>query len=181
MNSLKTLKPECFLKTFLVVIAIQTVLARPSTYRNGNYELHDKIPILEEDIKRGAEFQQAMHKFLHDNEHKELRKMLKLAIRFLDNEDYHNDELEVTGNMLSSEMPFYFDHVKSLVNGEASNLKRRVHRKRSSFDSIGHRGGLSGLGGSYTRRKLEFTFENLLPYLIEHMRRNGRDISDVDY
>lgn len=128
-------------------------------------------------MTQNAEFQQALYKMIHGNEHAQLRKMLKLVIRLLDNEQETFGEEDLN----TPEMPFYFDHVKSLVNGEVSQNSLRRHRKRSSFDSISHNGGLGGLGGTHTRKKLEFTFENLLPYLIQEMQRNNRSVPRRDH
>lgn len=118
------------------------------------------------------EFQNAINKYLYNKEHEELRKMLRLAIIFLDNEGQH---IEESGNLKSSDMPFYFDHIKSLVSGNV--VKRRIQRRRGAFDSIGHRAGsLGGLGGSYSHlgRKVEYTLEQLLPFIIEKLRKTNK-------
>ena len=62
---------------------------------------------------------------------------------------------------------------------ETPNNSLRRHGKRSTFDSISHGGGLNRLGNTETRRreKLAFTFENLLPYLLNAQRRNGRAVA----
>lgn len=137
----------------------------------------DTYPVIQEYIVRGDVFQETIETFLRNEEHKHLRKMLKLALGILDNEEgtYIVEDTSV------SEMPFYFDHIRSMVNGHVTGRDRRRHSKRSSFDSISHHGGLGGLGGTHRRRKLEFTFENLLPYLLDQMRRNSRDVPDTDY
>jgi hypothetical protein len=132
------------------------------------------MPVLRESIERDPGFQAAMNKFLYNKEHSELRRMLKLAIMIPDNEDEHNEESRVSRKLITSDMPFYFDYIKSLVNGKT--MKRHSHKRRGSFDSIGHRAsGLGGLGGSYTGRKVEeYSLEQLLPFIIAELRKTNK-------
>ena len=54
------------------------------------------------------------------------------------------------------------------------NKETLGHPKRSSFDSISHQGDFTGLGGGQWSLRPAFTFQNLLPYLLNQMHRQSR-------
>ena len=114
-----------------------------------------------------------IQRYITGTEHAHLRKTLETAIRILDGEDsYHGDS--------ESENLFYVQHLLSLINKDNNKEEKRNHRRRNTFDSIAHQGGLSGFRGygpaMTKQRKRPFTFQELLPYLLNEMRRNSREI-----
>lgn len=98
-----------------------------------------------------------------------MRRLLKLAVKIIKRVDKLN-----VGDVASYETSYIHDLLRSSDINDENVTRRRRHRKRSAFDSIGHRGGLNGFGTGHKRQKLEFTFENLLPFLMKEKKKRNR-------
>lgn len=68
----------------------------------------------------------------------------------------------------SSKQPLYNNRKRSNNHNDVRIPKRhrRRHGKRSAFDPIAHRSGFNGFRVKQ-HQKLEFSFKNLLPFLIK--------------
>ena len=115
---------------------------------------------------------------------KQMDEMLGLAYGALQEERRALGELLTTVQTRSilemDRLHIVSDLIEKYMDGKDDGVKvqgGRRHRKRSTFDSISHNGVFGHLGQSESERrrgKLAFTFQNLLPYLLNEQRRNSR-------
>lgn len=98
-----------------------------------------------------------------------IRGLLKLAVKIIEQVEDLNG-----GDMASYVTSYIHDLMRSSDINDENITRRRRHRKRSAFDSIGQRGGLNGFRTGHKRQKLEFTFENLLPFLMKEKKKRNR-------
>ena len=122
-----------------------------------------------------------LQRYMTGTEHALLRETLQTAVRISDMDESTPDNNSNDNDSEHTGGPFYQYHVLSLIN-KPKREERIKQTKRKTFDSISHQGGFSGLRGygfvtSGRQRKRPFTFRELLPYLINEMRRKSRDLS----
>lgn len=132
-----------------------------------------------EEFLHGSDFktsyiEDAVNEFHYNKDKRIMREILRLF------ED--SKETEMNDEHTFTDMSVYRKSFGDIPRGYASKRNRRHgdvtarrHSKRSVFDSIAHSGEFGGFG-KHKLQKLEFTFENLLPYLVNDMKRNRRQL-----
>lgn len=75
-------------------------------------------------------------------------------------------EKELRYIMLSEKVPSNNDHIEVQERDNTMVIDKHNLNKRGAFDSIAHGGDFGGFESDPVPKKLEFTFKNLLPYLI---------------
>lgn len=159
----------------IIILDYDLLLSLPSfqTQYHGNSHLAETSA---EGQREGQEIKQ----YLIHEEHQLLKRLLLQALQVVDERNDLNDiavtspDMADVSNQQSSE---------SQVPDDVSVARIHHHTKRSAFDSIAHKGSFGDFGSSYsntpqvnTPKKLEFTFKNLLPFLVKQMMKNEKEV-----